>query len=109
MLYHSTYLVDIVEERIGRVLRLDSIKSGAAWLGVDVLVFNTWHWWTHTGKSQPCETCPAQIPQWQSSSCLPSPLTLNDEKQLCGADGTMCEMETKFSRTWIGWWPSTRG
>ncbi|URE19320.1 hypothetical protein MUK42_36705 [Musa troglodytarum] len=53
MLYHSTYLVDIVEERIGRVLRLDSIQSGAAWLGVDVLVFNTWHWWSHKGKKQP--------------------------------------------------------
>ncbi|URE16068.1 hypothetical protein MUK42_13115 [Musa troglodytarum] len=51
--YQSTYLVDIVEERIGRVLRLDSIQSGAAWLGVDVLVFNTWHWWTHKGRSQP--------------------------------------------------------
>ncbi|URE16570.1 hypothetical protein MUK42_12186 [Musa troglodytarum] len=48
--YQSTYLVDIVEERIGRVLRLDSIQSGAAWLGVDVLVFNTWHWWTHKEK-----------------------------------------------------------
>ncbi|URE14943.1 hypothetical protein MUK42_13117 [Musa troglodytarum] len=49
--YQSTYLVDIVEERIGRVLRLDSIQSGAAWLGVDVLVFNTWHWWTHKGEA----------------------------------------------------------
>ncbi|URE17244.1 hypothetical protein MUK42_12189 [Musa troglodytarum] len=51
--YQSTYLVDIVEERIGRVLRLDSIQSGAAWLGVDVLVFNTWHWWTHKGEANP--------------------------------------------------------
>ena len=59
MLYHSTYLVDIVEEPIGRVLRLDSIQSGAAWLGIDMLVFNTWHWWSHNGKKQPCETCPA--------------------------------------------------
>uniref|UniRef100_A0A453F4V2 Trichome birefringence-like C-terminal domain-containing protein n=1 Tax=Aegilops tauschii subsp. strangulata TaxID=200361 RepID=A0A453F4V2_AEGTS len=50
--YRSTYLVDIVEESIGRVLKLDSI-SGDAWLGTDMLVFNTWHWWTHTGKDQP--------------------------------------------------------
>ncbi|EMS68141.1 hypothetical protein TRIUR3_18151 [Triticum urartu] len=50
--YRSTYLVDIVDESIGRVLKLDSI-SGDAWLGADMLVFNTWHWWTHTGKDQP--------------------------------------------------------
>jgi hypothetical protein len=50
--YRSTYLVDIVEEPIGRVLKLDSI-SGDPWLGADMLIFNTWHWWTHTGKDQP--------------------------------------------------------
>ncbi|XAR59235.1 hypothetical protein NMG60_11014959 [Bertholletia excelsa] len=52
-LYHTTYLVDIVKEDIGRVLKLDSIQGGKAWQGMDVLIFNTWHWWTHTGKSQP--------------------------------------------------------
>ncbi|RWV97968.1 hypothetical protein GW17_00039208 [Ensete ventricosum] len=85
MRYQSTYLVDIVEESIGRVLRLDSI-SGAAWLGVDALVFNTWHWWSHTGNKQPCETCPAH----RCPLCLasPAPLTLYDKKQFCGADGT---------------------
>ena len=51
--YRSTYLVDIVEEPVGRVLKLDSITAGGAWLGADVLVFNTWHWWTHTGRDQP--------------------------------------------------------
>uniref|UniRef100_A0ACD5VZV1 Uncharacterized protein n=1 Tax=Avena sativa TaxID=4498 RepID=A0ACD5VZV1_AVESA len=50
--YRSTYLVDIVQESIGRVLKLDSI-SGDPWLGADMLIFNTWHWWTHTGKDQP--------------------------------------------------------
>ncbi|KAG0484661.1 hypothetical protein HPP92_008740 [Vanilla planifolia] len=49
----STYLVDIVQESIGRVLNLDSIQGGVRWLGVDLLIFNTWHWWTHTGNSQP--------------------------------------------------------
>ncbi|CAH9081201.1 unnamed protein product [Cuscuta epithymum] len=52
-LYHTTYLVDIVKENIGRVLKLDSIQQGQAWLGMDVLIFNSWHWWTHKGRSQP--------------------------------------------------------
>uniref|UniRef100_J3L2E4 Uncharacterized protein n=2 Tax=Oryza brachyantha TaxID=4533 RepID=J3L2E4_ORYBR len=50
--YRSTYLVDIVDESIGRVLKLGSI-SGDPWLGADMLIFNTWHWWTHTGRDQP--------------------------------------------------------
>ncbi|KAI3800822.1 hypothetical protein L1987_28919 [Smallanthus sonchifolius] len=52
-LYRSTYLVDIVKENIGRVLKLDSIQAGDAWKGMDVLIFNSWHWWTHTGRIQP--------------------------------------------------------
>ncbi|GFY88978.1 similar to TRICHOME BIREFRINGENCE-LIKE 38 [Actinidia rufa] len=52
-LYHTTFLVDIVREKVGRVLRLDSIQGGKSWNGMDVLIFNTWHWWTHKGKSQP--------------------------------------------------------
>lgn len=53
LLYRTTYIVDIVNEKIGRVLKLDSISSGDAWLGMDVLVFNSWHWWVHTGRDQP--------------------------------------------------------
>ncbi|CAN1230010.1 Protein trichome birefringence-like 39 [Linum perenne] len=54
MLYRTPYLVDIVNDRkYGRVLKLGSIANGNAWRGMDVLVFNSWHWWTHTGRSQP--------------------------------------------------------
>lgn len=53
LLYRTPYLVDIVREPQGRVLRLDSIMGGNAWRGMDMLIFNSWHWWTHTGKSQP--------------------------------------------------------
>ncbi|AES89762.1 putative PMR5 domain, PC-Esterase [Medicago truncatula] len=52
-LYRTAYLVDLDHDKEGRVLKLDSIKSGEAWRGMDVLIFNTWHWWTHTGSSQP--------------------------------------------------------
>ncbi|CAN1853854.1 Protein trichome birefringence-like 38 [Linum perenne] len=49
-MYRTPYLVDIVQEKVGRVLNLGSIKAGNAWRGMDVLVFNSWHWWTHNGK-----------------------------------------------------------
>lgn len=52
MYYRTTYLVDIVSESVGRVLKLDSI-TGSSWLGIDLLIFNTWHWWTHKGADQP--------------------------------------------------------
>ncbi|KAI7756716.1 hypothetical protein M8C21_023937, partial [Ambrosia artemisiifolia] len=51
--HHSLYLVDIVKEKIGRVMKLDSITSGMNWLDVDYLVFNTWHWWGRKGPTQP--------------------------------------------------------
>jgi len=55
IVYHSTYLVDIEVEKIGRVLKLDSIKSGSLWKQMDVLVFNTWLWWYRSGPKQPYE------------------------------------------------------
>ncbi|KAK9076260.1 hypothetical protein SSX86_004593 [Deinandra increscens subsp. villosa] len=51
--HHSLYLVDIIKEKIGRVMKLDSITSGKHWLDIDYLVFNTWHWWTRRGPTQP--------------------------------------------------------
>nr|DAD37713.1 TPA_asm: hypothetical protein HUJ06_008354 [Nelumbo nucifera] len=53
MLFRNAFLVDIVGEKIGRVLKLDSIESSKSWEGIDTLIFNTWHWWLHTGRKQP--------------------------------------------------------
>lgn len=53
LLYRSPYLVDMERQPAGRILKIDSIRNGNAWNGMDVLIFNTWHWWTHTKSSQP--------------------------------------------------------
>ncbi|KAL8229594.1 hypothetical protein R6Q57_014494 [Mikania cordata] len=52
-IYRTTTIVDIVNENQGRVLKLDSINQGNAWIGMDMLIFNSWHWWTHVGRDQP--------------------------------------------------------
>ncbi|KAL3367333.1 hypothetical protein AABB24_011860, partial [Solanum stoloniferum] len=51
--YKAPYLVDIDTVQGKRVLKLDDIRGNAnAWHGVDVLSFNTGHWWTHKGPLQ---------------------------------------------------------
>ncbi|XP_021989376.1 protein trichome birefringence-like 42 [Helianthus annuus] len=43
------FLVDLVTEEKGRVLRLDSISRGRMWEDADILIFNSYHWWIHGG------------------------------------------------------------
>lgn len=50
------FLVDVDNEEIGKVLKLDSISTGRLWLGMDLLIFNTFHWWVHTGSDRTYET-----------------------------------------------------
>ncbi|XP_062118221.1 protein trichome birefringence-like 38 [Humulus lupulus] len=42
---NSHYLVDIEEEKVGRILKLNSLKMGKVWKEMDILIFNTWLWW----------------------------------------------------------------
>ncbi|KAM3699086.1 hypothetical protein ACB098_06G236400 [Castanea mollissima] len=49
----NAFLVDIISTSEGRALKLDSIEGAKVWNGIDVLIFNSWHWWTHTGRNQP--------------------------------------------------------
>ncbi|CAO2186185.1 unnamed protein product [Urochloa humidicola] len=51
--YLTHYLVDLVAEKSGRVLKLDEIEQAKNWLAADVLVFDSWHWWPRAGPTQP--------------------------------------------------------
>ncbi|PON51190.1 Trichome birefringence-like family [Trema orientale] len=51
-LFMSAYLVDIEEQKIGHVLKLNSLKNGNIWKEMDVLVFNSWLWWYRNDSRQ---------------------------------------------------------
>ncbi|KAL3503077.1 hypothetical protein ACH5RR_037526 [Cinchona calisaya] len=54
ILDRNAFLVDLVQENIGVVLKLDSVaKSANLWSNHDLLAFNTWHWWNYRGAQQP--------------------------------------------------------
>ncbi|KAK9280503.1 hypothetical protein L1049_014195 [Liquidambar formosana] len=51
--YRAPYLVDIEAVQGKRVLRLGTVaENGNGWRSVDVLSFNTGHWWSHKGSLQ---------------------------------------------------------
>ncbi|GAB4846602.1 hypothetical protein Ancab_025608 [Ancistrocladus abbreviatus] len=53
MMEWHQFLVDLDMEKRGRVLKLDSIKGGRAWKGIDLLIFDSWHWWFYKHPLQP--------------------------------------------------------
>lgn len=51
--YKAPFLVDVDVVQGKRVLKLEEIDvNGDAWKNVDILSFNSGHWWTHEGSLQ---------------------------------------------------------
>jgi hypothetical protein len=99
VLYHTTFLVDVVREDIGRVLKLDSMRNASDWLGAHLLVFNTWHWWTYRGASQVYviainHHCPIYF---KEATQMPNTTMLD-----LRAGGTTCRTGIARTGTWTG-------
>lgn len=104
-LFNSHYLVDIEQEKIGRVLKLDSLKDGNTWKDMDVLVFNTWLWWYRRGPKQPYE-----LEKLGRSSRFTIQLKKNQVDLVLLifrfqiSDGIMFKKGRVYLRTWTVWW-----
>ncbi|GAA0165785.1 hypothetical protein LIER_21099 [Lithospermum erythrorhizon] len=47
MVNWNQYLVDIVNDKKGRIIKIDSVELNAQlWEDVDILIFNSFHWWS---------------------------------------------------------------
>ncbi|CAL5403122.1 unnamed protein product [Camellia sinensis] len=53
MYNQSLFLVDVVRENTGKILKLNSIQGGRKWIGIHMLIFNIWYWWYRRGVTQP--------------------------------------------------------
>jgi len=117
-MYRTPYLVDIVRENIGKVLNLNSIEAGNAWKGMDMLIFNSWHWWVHTGRSQgyffppfacPASTCAVVLSSFYVCLCVCVSTFIWNSGFIAAtigcanADGTTSGMDQHCTKIWTDW------
>ncbi|CAH9126929.1 unnamed protein product [Cuscuta epithymum] len=83
-LFRAAFLVDLVRQDDDiRVLKLNSISNGTQWKEMDVLIFDSWHWWLHTGRKQ----------NWD----------IVEDGNVTYADGDRMKMYEKALLTWATW------
>ncbi|MCL7051931.1 hypothetical protein MKW94_016485, partial [Papaver nudicaule] len=51
MFNQKPYFVEL-EQTPERVLKIDTISTSDVWKELDIVVFNSWHWWWHTDRFQ---------------------------------------------------------
>ncbi|KAE8777414.1 protein trichome birefringence-like 41 [Hordeum vulgare] len=93
--YLSHYLVDMVSEKAGHVLKLDKIDEGRNWLGADVLVFDSWHWQVMTDSTLNSHGARVCVSLLQ--------LGLEQEGSQVMKDMDRMAAFTKALKTWAGW------